>query len=166
MYFPFIDHVITELEARFSSEHSGLIAAHYLIPHFLSSLDHETNYSLLSYYGKFLCDHEKDYLPVEITKWKKTFELHQQEKPNKATEALKVCSPQVFPVLNKIFTIFLTTPVGSVSCERSFSALRHLKLWTCSSMTEERLCDLAIIVKVTIYLLLKNFIHEKLTGDD
>ena len=137
--------MINELEARFSSEHGGLTPAHYLIPHFLSSLDHESTDSLLSYYGKFLCDQEKDYLPVEIIKWKKTSELHQQEKPNKATEALKFCSPQVFPVLNKIFTIFLTNPVGSVSCERSFSALRRLKLWTCSSKTEERLCGLAML---------------------
>ncbi len=49
------------------------------------------------------------------------------------------CSPQTFP-------IFLTTPVGSVSCERSFSALRRLKLWTHSSMIEERLSGLAMLL--------------------
>ena len=43
----------------------------------------------------------------------------------------------------KVFTIFLTTPVSSVSCERSFSTLRRLKLWTRSSMTEERFSGLA-----------------------
>ena len=32
---------------------------------------------------------------------------------------------------------------GSVSCERSFSALRRLKLWTRFSMTEERRSGLA-----------------------
>ena len=42
------------------------------------------------------------------------------------------------------FTIFLTTPVGSVSCERSsFSTLRRLKLWTRSSMTKEGLGGVA-----------------------
>lgn len=29
--------------------------------------------------------------------------------------------------------------MGSMSCERSLSAVRRLKLWTCSFMTEERL---------------------------
>ena len=48
--------------------------------------------------------------------------------------------------LCKVLTIFLTTPVGSVSCERSFSALRRLKLWTRSSMTEERLSGLAMML--------------------
>ena len=42
-----------------------------------------------------------------------------------------------------ILIIFLIILVGSVSCERSFSALRRLKLWTRSSMTEERLSGLA-----------------------
>ena len=36
--------------------------------------------------------------------------------------------------------------MGSVSCERSFSALRRLKLWTRSSMTEERLSGLAMLL--------------------
>ena len=34
VYYPFIDHVIQELDTRFSNEHEGLIAAQYLIPFF------------------------------------------------------------------------------------------------------------------------------------
>lgn len=56
------------------------------------------------------------------------------------------CSPQAFPAIRKVLEIFLTTPVGSVSCERSFSALRRLRLWTRSSMTEDRLCGLAMLL--------------------
>ena len=36
--------------------------------------------------------------------------------------------------------------MGSVSCERSFSALRRLKLRTRSSMTVERLSGLAMLL--------------------
>ena len=42
--------------------------------------------------------------------------------------------------------IFLTTPVGSVSCERFFSALCCLKLRTGSSVTEECLSGLAMML--------------------
>ena len=35
--------------------------------------------------------------------------------------------PQTFLAIHKIVTILLTTPVGSIICERSFSALRRLK---------------------------------------
>ena len=50
------------------------------------------------------------------------------EESNHVNATLSKCSPQIFPTLHKIFTIFLTTPVGSVSCEHSFSALRRLQL--------------------------------------
>jgi len=53
---------------------------------------------------------------------------------------------QTFPALCKVLTIFLTTPVGNVSCERSFSALRRLMLWTRSSMAEGRLSGLAMML--------------------
>ena len=61
---------------------------------------------------------------------------------------------------------FKTIPVGSVSCERSFPALRCLKLWTRSSMTEERLSGLAMLLIHRDTLTL--FHHQRifrLTGD-
>ena len=63
-----------------------------------------------------------------------------EERP--ATATLAVCNPRTFPAIHKILTILLTTPVGSVSCESSFSALRRIKLWNRSTMNEERLSDL------------------------
>ena len=69
-----------------------------------------------------------------------------QRMPRSVAQALSQCSPQTFPVLHKIFIIYLATPVGSVSCERSFSALGRLKLWTRSSMKEERLSGLAMML--------------------
>ena len=32
VFYPFIDHVITELEIRFSHDHEGLVAVQHLIP--------------------------------------------------------------------------------------------------------------------------------------
>ena len=96
---------------------------------------------------KFLAYEERENFDTELLKWKKSFEgISLLERPKTASMALAVCIPQTFPTLHKIFTIFLTTPVGSVSCERSFSALRQLKLWTRSSMEEERLSGLAMLV--------------------
>ena len=40
----------------------------------------------------------------------------------------------------------LTIPVTTVACELSFSALRHLKLWTRYTMSEDRLNVLAILL--------------------
>jgi hypothetical protein len=147
VYYSFIDHVIRELETRFSSDHDALVAVQYLIPHCLSQLDQGKVDSLVSFYAKFLTYGEKENFGTELLKWKKSFEgIAVLERPKTASMALAVCSPQTFPTLHKIFTIFLTTPVGSVSCERSFFALRRLKLWTRSSMKEERLSGLAVML--------------------
>ncbi len=103
--------------------------------------------SLKGYYKKFLSNEEKENLATEIMKWKKCYEGKAiRDRPKSAISAFSNCSPQTFPTLYKIFTIFLTTAVGSVSCERSFSALRRLKLWTRSSMTEDRLSGLAMML--------------------
>ena len=53
--------------------------------------------------------------------------------------AMPDCSLQEFPGVHKVLSIFPTAPADGVSCERYFSVLRRLKLWTRSSMTEDRL---------------------------
>ena len=68
-----------------------------------------------------------------------------KDRPATAKSALADCDPQTFSAMNKILTILLTTPMGSVSCESSFSALGRLKLWNRSTMNEERLRGLAML---------------------
>ncbi len=50
-----------------------------------------------------------------------------------------------FPTLLKLLQIILTVAVSSVSCERTFSSLKRIKTWLRTTMTEQRLTDLAII---------------------
>ena len=71
---------------------------------------------------------EKTSFPVEIAKWKIYESVTPKKRPDTASHALSECNLQFFPAINKILTIFITIPVGSVSCERSFSALRRLKI--------------------------------------
>lgn len=41
VFYPFIDHVVTELETRFSNDHEGLVAVQHLIPISLGELSEE-----------------------------------------------------------------------------------------------------------------------------
>ena len=143
MFYPFVDHVISELDARFSDHHEGLVAVQYLVPALLSDLTQEKVELIKQYYGQYLSFEEREVLDTEITKFEG---VPMGEESNHVNAAISKCSPQIFPTLHKIFTIFVTTPVGSVSCERSFSALRCLKLWTRSTMTEDHLSGLAMIL--------------------
>ena len=70
IYYPFIDHVVGELEHRFdSSKHAGLIAANGLVPKNLESLQRQSTEDILSYYGKSLKNEERLNLEVEIEEW-------------------------------------------------------------------------------------------------
>ena len=98
VYYLSIDHVIGELETRFSSDHEGLIATQYLIPLYLPQLSQDKIDSLEGYYGKFLTCEENEHLDVGVAKWKKCYEgMSIQERPKTATSALSNCSPQTFP---------------------------------------------------------------------
>ena len=52
----------------------------------------------------------------------------------------------MFPSLRAVVQAALTIPVSSCSCERSFSALRCLHTWLRSTMGQERLNDLAVMM--------------------
>ena len=144
VFFPFVDHVIQEIEARFSQCHQGLVLADRLS--MAMSKDTRDQNEILKYYKKFLTSEESTYFTVEITEWKKYYEnMPFEERPANANSALSACDPQTFPAIHKILTILLTTPMGSVSYEHSFSALRRLKLWNHSTMNEERLSGLGML---------------------
>ena len=58
---------------------------------------------------------EKEELVTNITKWKKKYEsITLEDRPKSVSVALSECSAQTFSVLQ---TIYLVTPVGSLSCE-------------------------------------------------
>ena len=136
---------IQEVDSRFSQRHQGLILADRLS--MAMSIDNRDQIEILKYFRKFLTMQESSYFSVEIQKCKKYYENTSfEERPATANSALAVGNPQIFPAIRKILAILLTTPVGSVSCERSFSALRRLKLRKRSTMNEERLSGLGMLL--------------------
>ena len=123
VFLPFVDHVIQQIEQRFPNENQGLILADRLS--LAKSFDTHDLHEVLNYYKRFLTFEEESNSSVEMPKWKKFREnMPFNERPRTANSALSVCSPQISPAIHKILTIFLTTPVRSVSCERFFSASR------------------------------------------
>ena len=68
-----------------------------------------------------------------------------QERPQKLSDSLKVCSPETLPNLFTLLKLFATLPLSSCSCERSASTLRRLNNYLRCSQSEERLSALALI---------------------
>ena len=59
--------------------------------------------------------------------------------------ALKIADKEFYPNVYEIIKLIATLPIGAVPCERSFSSMRRLKDWCHSTMTESRLCGLALM---------------------
>ncbi|CAI6367156.1 unnamed protein product [Macrosiphum euphorbiae] len=69
-----------------------------------------------------------------------------QLKPNFGLEELKtIISKEVYPNIHSLLKVALILPISSASCERSFSAMRRIKNWTRTSMTQDRFGYLSVL---------------------
>ena len=57
----------------------------------------------------------------------------------------KNCLSETFPNVAIIFRIYLTLPVANTEGERSFSALKRVKNYLHSSLTQNHVCDYCIM---------------------
>lgn len=79
---------------------------------------------------------------IEVQRWKRKFSGCNIG--SDLADLVNTIDKNFYPNIYAIFTLLLTLPVTSCSCERSFSALRRLKTWTRTSMDEDRLNGLAL----------------------
>jgi hypothetical protein len=120
----------------------------------LLSSDHEPE-DLFHQCADFGLEYEGDVngtsLYEEILDCRMLFKRRQQSAlllPSSAEELLKATiqyGKDVFPNLRTALQILLTISVSVASCERSFSKLKLIKTHLRSTMTQERLTDLAIL---------------------
>ena len=80
-----------------------------------------------------------------VAKWK---ELHEASAdiPNKLVDALNSCSAIQFPNLHVLLRLALSLPIISCESERSFSQLKLVKTSIRSTMTNDRLNGLALMI--------------------
>ena len=133
IYYPFIDLVVEEIETRVSVEHRGLIAAQSLVPVYLDRLTDLIKKDLKEFFARYLTFCKKNSLDSEIVRWKRKFaNVPLKQKPKTACDAAAKCDATFYPAINKILTILLTVPVGSVCCERSFFRTQALEIMDAS----------------------------------
>ena len=79
----------------------------------------------------------------QVIRWKHSNESFKT--PLSSKNGFEMRDEDYFPDMNEFFQLILSLPVGSYSCERSFSALRRLEIWTRSTMIASRLIGLALM---------------------
>ncbi|CAH3045750.1 unnamed protein product, partial [Pocillopora meandrina] len=73
VFYPFIDHVVGELERRFSIQHEGLITAQNLFPLYLPKLTDRDIERIKNYFSKHLDFSEKSNFDAELASCERSF---------------------------------------------------------------------------------------------
>ncbi|KAF0691097.1 zinc finger MYM-type protein 1-like, partial [Aphis craccivora] len=135
--------VITNFKKRFSSESLMMASS---IDHFFNLNFNDSLHFINHYYS--LINISKECLNSEMTVAKNVVVQNIGSDVNiDITNVIRVLSENqtVFPNLQKLFTIALTIPISSATCERSFSAMKKKKNWLRTSMLQDRFSNLSIL---------------------
>ncbi|XP_028413710.1 52 kDa repressor of the inhibitor of the protein kinase-like [Dendronephthya gigantea] len=136
---PFLDHLKSEIQTRFSETNLDLMDAVYGLPkNVLIYPDWKTKFS------KFLNMYMDDlpyprFLDTELEMWAERCQMEKGPLPSKLADVLPFVDKISFPNIFTAFQIFATIPVTTCTCERSISVLRRLKTYLRSTMSESRL---------------------------
>ena len=134
LFFPFMDHLRTELENRLCIPHP-LLKAQYLLSNKIVPLA-----------PGIWDDIKTEYVPfvdVKLDIWRHKIAISGLV-ANKLCKAMDA-SYKLHPNLYAIFKVLLTMPVSTASAERSYSTLRRLKTYLRNTMSQERLTGLALM---------------------
>ena len=148
VYYATIDVIISEMKERFSGDNLALMTAiDSLCPKSTSFLSLVKLETFLQHYSN--CLPPIDNLENEIA----TFKNYLTRTPipdnteSGSSGLLESISPVkgAFPILYNSLLIALTLGTSTASVERSFSSLRRLKTYLRSTMSEQRLDNLALL---------------------
>ena len=130
---PLLDHLLSEMESRFSKHQQTALLGLSLIPSIMASQSLEEFNAKVSQLAKM---YEEDFPSPECIegklhcwwmKWRqKLIEHGQVSLPSSPTHAL-LHATTMFPNIRALASILCTFPVTSCSAERSFSAVKRIK---------------------------------------
>ena len=119
LYFPVIDHILSEMGRRFSEKHMSLMisvqACDPTSPHFLEDTQLK---SIASHYG-----HSHDLLSNECELARRSLSGQNIESESTMDVYRHLPLQAAFPRLVKLYQIALTLAVSTAQCERTFSAV-------------------------------------------
>lgn len=141
---PFLDHLITQIESRFTDAKMKLLYVSYELPANFIKTNWMENFSIfLSMYTDDLP--EPRYLQTELRTWGSKWEISSGAPPENIADHLPRIDKITSPNLYTAFQVAATIPVTSCSCERSISVLRRLKTYLRNTMGAKRMNGLSLL---------------------
>ena len=148
---PLLDHLISELESRFSSHKQTALQRLYLVPAVLVTKSFEEIVPKVRKLGEmylsdlpFISSLQSE-LHSRYLKWKQQEQEHGHDSLPKTPSLTLPHASALFPNIKVLLLILCTLPVTSCSAERSFSGLKRIKTTLRSTMGNERLSGLALL---------------------
>ena len=146
IFVPFIDCQTSQLEDRFQGRNAAAVKAMKLLPSNIHALAPEDEEEILGYFGDDLPSRSS--FSQELRLWKRHLST-EETKPSKVADTLQKMkhdgTEKLFPNVFVILRILLIIPATSATVERANSALRYVKNFYRSSMSESRLNALILM---------------------
>lgn len=171
-FIPVIDAVLLDLTNRFPSIVFNTLSINQVIPSEIVKMSteqfNEVAVELNQFLAPILDEDKKDliqHLKVEMELWKEKWK-RSDSLPDNPISVLQNCDGDIFPFLRTVFRILCTLPVSVASSERSFSALKRLKMWLRSTMKQDRLVGLALLhihrdIELSVQSIIDRFAKRK-----
>ena len=106
-------------------------------------------------------------LPIQLEMFKQTYKAESLHEAKVSYRSMENAVRSLFPQVLILLKLLLVCPVSSCECERSFSALRRLKTWLRTTMTQRRLNHISIchvhqeqLDNVNVHELAKLFVQK------
>ena len=142
--FPFLDHLVTEIENRFDSHSVMAMKCLGIIPSCFHIKDRASDKEMFDFFQNDI-PHRSTF-EAELKLWYEQFKGKEpSELPDTPQASLKYTHSMAFPTIRKILVHIMVLPVTTCEAERSFSALRRIKTYLHSTMSQERLSGLALL---------------------
>ena len=143
IFFPIIDHILSELDRRFSNDNLMLMKS--LNAFNPSSPDFLDPSSVSSFAALYSLNDDNVAIELECLLAKRTLSAANNVESVSEAYSHLLNLKSAFPSLTKLFQIALTLVVSTASCERSFSALGRIKSYLRTTMTNQKLTDISVI---------------------
>ena len=145
---PFLDHIIQEMEVRFSSSAQLSSKCLLLLPDSIISEESfsEWNQKVKEVTELYACDIAyQTTLESELHRWYMKWKNVNSSALPSAKEVYHTIDADFFPSIQILMKILLTLPVTSCEAERSFSLLKRLKTYLRNTTDCDRLNGLALL---------------------
>ena len=142
---PFLDELIGHLRSWFANIQQQAMRDLTFVPSVLmdDTLPKPTIDEVVEYYGEDLPTPSS--LDAELHLWQCKWRSSTLALPDTPAYALTFANKTMFPNIHGILRLVCTLPVTSCECERSVSVLRCLKTYLRSTISQDRLCGLALM---------------------